>query len=51
MLPTTTIQETIRTALAMGADRGYHIDVAADKMATLQPIHVSRFILNDLIIK
>eukprot|EP00088_Acartia_fossae_P071442 TRINITY_DN979_c0_g1_i1.p1 TRINITY_DN979_c0_g1~~TRINITY_DN979_c0_g1_i1.p1 ORF type:complete len:254 (-),score=75.25 TRINITY_DN979_c0_g1_i1:668-1429(-) len=35
-------QETIRTALAMGADRGYHIDVAADKMATLQPIHVSK---------
>jgi electron transfer flavoprotein beta subunit len=34
--------ETIRTALAMGADRGYHVDVPADQMATLQPIHVSK---------
>jgi len=25
-------QETIRTALAMGADRGIHVDVPADKM-------------------
>lgn len=35
-------QETIRTALAMGADRGVHVEVPADKMATLQPIHVSK---------
>merc|ERR1719315_782109 len=26
----------------MGADRGYHVDVPADQMATLQPIHVSK---------
>jgi len=28
--------ETIRTALAMGADRGIHIDVPADQMTTFQ---------------
>merc|ERR1712038_491219 len=33
--------ETIRTALAMGADRGIHIDVPADQMGTFQPIHDS----------
>ena len=37
-------QETIRTALAMGADRGIHVEVAADKMDTLQPIHVSKIL-------
>lgn len=36
--------ETIRTALAMGADRGIHIDVPADEMATFQPIHVSKIL-------
>merc|ERR1711971_432730 len=36
--------ETIRTALAMGVDRGIHIDVPADQMATFQPIHVSRIL-------
>lgn len=36
--------ETIRTALAMGADRGIHIDVPADNMATFQPIHVSKIL-------
>merc|ERR1712183_60951 len=34
--------ETIRTALAMGADRGIHVDVPADKMVTCQPIHISK---------
>jgi len=34
--------ETIRTALAMGADRGIHVDVPADKMDTCQPIHISK---------
>ena len=38
------LQETIRTALAMGADRGIHIDVPADQMATFQPIHVSKIL-------
>jgi len=34
--------ETIRTALAMGADRGVHVEVPADSMATLQPIHIGK---------
>jgi electron transfer flavoprotein beta subunit len=34
--------ETIRTALAMGADRGIHVEVPADKMDTCQPIHISK---------
>merc|ERR1739846_153970 len=34
--------ETIRTALAMGADRGIHVDVPADKMDTCRPIHISK---------
>jgi len=37
-------QETIRTALAMGADRGIHVEVPADKMDTFQPIHVSKIL-------
>merc|ERR1711899_487795 len=37
-------QETIRTALAMGADRGIHVEVPLDKMDTLQPIHVSKIL-------
>merc|ERR1712025_393841 len=36
--------ETIRTALAMGADRGIHGDVPADQMTTFQPIHVSKIL-------
>ena len=28
----------------MGADRGIHIDVPADQMATFQPIHVSKIL-------
>ena len=38
------IQETIRTALAMGADRGIHVEVPADQMDTLQPLHVSKIL-------
>merc|ERR1711997_620254 len=34
--------ETIRTALAMGADRGIHVEVPAGQMDTLQPIHISK---------
>merc|ERR1711992_513605 len=37
-------QETIRTALAMGADRGIHVEVPAAKMDTLQPIHISKIL-------
>lgn len=35
-------QETIRTALAMGADRGIHVEVKPDVMDTIQPIHISQ---------
>ena len=35
-------QETIRTALAMGADKGIHVDIPNDEYETLQPIHVSK---------
>merc|ERR1712110_16704 len=37
-------QETIRTALAMGADRGIHVEVPLDQMDTLQPLHVSKIL-------
>merc|ERR1712183_1222282 len=37
-------QETIRTALAMGADRGVHVEVPADAMMTIQPIHISKIL-------
>lgn len=34
--------ETLRTALAMGADRGIHVEVSGKDYETLQPIHVSK---------
>jgi len=34
--------ETIRTALAMGVDRGIHVEVAAEDMPLLQPLHVGK---------
>jgi len=37
-------QETLRTALAMGADRGVHIEIPAEQMAVLQPLHVSKIL-------
>ena len=37
-------QETLRTALAMGADRGVHVEVPAGEMDTFQPIHVSKIL-------
>jgi len=37
-------QETIRTALAMGADRGIHVEVEGKEYETLQPIHVSKIL-------
>jgi len=36
--------ETIRTALAMGADRGIHVEVPAGEMDTLQPLHISKIL-------
>lgn len=37
-------QEAIRTALAMGADRGIHVEVSAKEAEALQPIHVSKIL-------
>lgn len=37
-------QETIRTALAMGADRGIHVEVPAKEMEKLEPLHVSKIL-------
>merc|ERR1712141_60458 len=37
-------QETLRTALAMGADRGIHVEVPAGDMITVQPIQVSKIL-------
>lgn len=37
-------QEVIRTALAMGADRGIHVVVSANEAEQLQPIHVSKIL-------
>lgn len=34
--------EVLRTALAMGADRAIHVEVAGKEYETLQPIHVSK---------
>lgn len=35
-------QETIRTALAMGADRGIHVEVSGKDYETLGPLQVSK---------
>ncbi|XP_043476772.1 electron transfer flavoprotein subunit beta [Leptopilina heterotoma] len=37
-------QETIRTALAMGADRGIHVEISGPEYESLQPIHVSKIL-------
>lgn len=37
-------QEVLRTALAMGADRGIHIEVGGKDYDLLQPIHVSKIL-------
>ncbi|XP_058449928.1 electron transfer flavoprotein subunit beta [Malaya genurostris] len=37
-------QEVLRTALAMGADRGIHIEVSGKDYDLLQPIHVSKIL-------
>lgn len=35
-------QETIRTALAMGADRGIHVEVSGKDYEALGPLQVSK---------
>lgn len=37
-------QEVIRTALAMGVDKGIHVEVTGAEYETLQPIHVSKIL-------
>ncbi|XP_063991583.1 electron transfer flavoprotein subunit beta [Diachasmimorpha longicaudata] len=37
-------QETLRTALAMGADKAIHVEVSGPEYETLQPIHVSKIL-------
>lgn len=37
-------QEVIRTALAMGADRGVHVEVSGKDYDLLQPIHISKIL-------
>ncbi|XP_033334836.1 electron transfer flavoprotein beta subunit [Megalopta genalis] len=37
-------QDTIRTALAMGADRGIHVEISGPEYETLQPFHVSKIL-------
>jgi len=37
-------QETLRTALAMGADRAIHVEVAGPEYEGMQPIHVSKIL-------
>lgn len=40
----TQAQETLRTALAMGVDRGIHVEISGAEYDTLQPIHVSKIL-------
>lgn len=37
-------QETLRTALAMGADRAIHVEVSGPEYDTLQPFHISKIL-------
>lgn len=36
------LQETIRTALAMGADRGIHVEVSGEDYEHLAPLHIAK---------
>ncbi|XP_055903124.1 electron transfer flavoprotein subunit beta [Eupeodes corollae] len=37
-------QEVIRTALAMGADRGIHVEISGKDYELLQPVHISKIL-------
>lgn len=37
-------QDVIRTALAMGADRGIHVEMAQNEYESMQPLHVSKIL-------
>ena len=36
------LQETLRTAMAMGADKSIHVEVDAATYAVMQPLHVAK---------
>jgi len=40
----TQCQETLRTALAMGADRAIHVEIGAKEYEALEPYHVSKML-------
>jgi len=40
----TQCQETLRTALAMGADRGIHVEIPAKDYEITQPFHISKIL-------
>lgn len=40
----TQCQETLRTALAMGADRGVHVEISGAEYEQMQPFHVSKIL-------
>ena len=42
--PESYLQETLRTALAMGADRGIHIECKGAEFEALQPLHISKIL-------
>lgn len=37
-------QETLRTALAMGADRAIHVDIGAKEFGVVEPFHISKML-------
>lgn len=37
-----TLKETLRTALAMGADKAIHVEVSKDEEPKLEPLHVAK---------
>ena len=38
------VQETLRTALAMGADKAIHVVIEPNEYSNMQPIHVSKIL-------
>ncbi|ESO97025.1 hypothetical protein LOTGIDRAFT_203788 [Lottia gigantea] len=40
----TASQETLRTAMAMGADRSIHVEVDANQAEIIQPIHIAKLL-------
>ena len=38
------VQEVLRTALAMGADRAIHVDIPVKEYESVQPFHISKIL-------